>query len=289
LPERLREALERRIGVIRSVEPVSGGSVSMTRRVRSASGVHFLKYEQAAPPGFFRVEAEGLERLRAAGSDLVIPGVLDTGESEGGWSWLLLEWLEPESPATEFDRVLGKGLAGLHRVSEGGWGAPVDGFIGRLAQANAPAKDWSEFWWGRRLHPQLQLAYGSGLLVPSPEWERLREIQPALLAAAEADGPSLLHGDLWSGNVMASRAGPALVDPSVYQGHREVDLAMSELFGGFGRDFYASYEDAWPLQAGHRERRWVYQLYYLLVHVNLFGASYVARTRDILARLLAAA
>ncbi|HEX8673749.1 MAG TPA: fructosamine kinase family protein, partial [Longimicrobium sp.] len=115
----------------------------------------------------------------------------------------------------------------------------------------------------------------------------LREALPRLLAAGEEDGPTLLHGDLWSGNVVATSRGPSLVDPATYRGHREVDLAMTELFGGFGAEFYTAYEEAWPLRPGYQEeRRAVYQLFYLLVHVNLFGGGYVARTAEALRRVV---
>ena len=123
------------------------------------------------------------------------------------------------------------------------------------------------------------------------DWEILLARLPQVLAPAEEDGPSLLHGDLWGGNILAIGAGePALIDPSVYRGHREVDLAMSELFGGFDREFYDTYDTLRPLRPGYRElRRGIYQLYYLLVHVNLFGDGYVAHTgatlRSVLARL----
>src|SRR5215207_4748885 len=124
---------------------------------------------------------------------------------------------------------------------------------------------------------------------PRRERERLLDSLPEFLAPAEEDGPSLLHGDLWSGNVISAAGAPALIDPAVYRGHREVDLAMTELFGGFDARFYAAYEEAWPLLPGYREaRRAVYQLYYLLVHVNLFGGSYVGQTAALLRRVLAA-
>lgn len=136
--------------------------------------------------------------------------------------------------------------------------------------------------------PQLALARRAGRLpATEAEWARLLDHLPKLLAAAEDDGPSLLHGDLWSGNAMATADGPALIDPAVYRGHREADLAMTELFGGFDARFHVAYREAWPLLPGYaEERRAVYQLYYLLVHVNLFGGGYVAQTAGVLRRAL---
>jgi fructosamine-3-kinase len=163
-----------------------------------------------------------------------------------------------------------------------------DNFIGPLAQENGPAASWAEFWRTRRLQPQLEMARRAGRMPGrAAEWDRLMDRLPELLASAEADGPSLLHGDLWGGNVLAAVEGPALIDPAVYRGHREADLAMTELFGGFGADFRAAYQEAWPLQPGYPARRAVYQLWYLLVHVNLFGGGYGAQTEGVLREALA--
>jgi fructosamine-3-kinase len=150
-------------------------------------------------------------------------------------------------------------------------------------------QSWAEFWRMRRLEPQLELARAAGRLPGrQADWDRLMERLPALLDNAEMDGPSLLHGDLWGGNVMAAAAGPVLIDPACYRGHREADLAMTELFGGFGPEFYAAYGEQWPLLAGYPRRRPVYQLWYLLVHVNLFGGGYVSQTAGVLREALGA-
>jgi fructosamine-3-kinase len=279
LPESLRRSLEARLGPVHGAHPVGGGSISQAARVEGANGPLFVKFGTDTPPGMFAAEAEGLEALGAAASGLVVPRVLAVDEA-----WLALEWLEP-SPRAVGER-LGQGLAALHR-STGSWGWERDNFIGSLPQENAPAASWAEFWWMRRLEPQLRRARSLGRL-PANEraWERLHASLPRLLAPAEEDGPSLLHGDLWSGNALSTARGPALVDPACYHGHREVDLAMTELFGGFGTDFFAAYEEAWPLRPGYREeRRAVYQLYYLLVHVNLFGGGYAQQTAELLRRL----
>ncbi len=284
LPEPVRLGLEAHIGPITGMERVGGGSISAAARLESSAGRFFAKYERGASPGFFAVEAEGLGALAAAGA-VRVPGVVAAEEVEGGWSYLALEWVEGAAPGAAGWRRLGYQLAELHRAGAGrGWGWERDGFIGRLAQANAPLDRWSDFWWDRRLLPQLKRA--GGRVGPSSDWERLRSGLPSLLAPAEAEGTSLLHGDFWSGNVLFGSADPVLVDPAPYRGHREVDLAMAELFGGFGEDFLLAYREAWPLEPGYEARKAVYQLYYLLVHVNLFGASYVASTLETLRRVL---
>ncbi len=278
LPESLRRSLETHFGSLGEARAVGGGSISRAARVEGPDGPFFLKFGPSTPPGMFAAEAEGLEALACAASGLVVPRVLAVDAA-----WIALEWLEPAPRAAGFGERLGRGLATLHR-STGTWGWERDNFIGSLPQENTPAATWAEFWWTRRLEPQLRRARTLGRL-PAQErdWERLRDALPRLLAPAEEDGPSLLHGDLWSGNYMATARGPALVDPATYRGHREADLAMTELFGGFGADFYAAYEEAWPLRPGYREeRRAVYQLYYLLVHVTLFGGAYVQRTAELL-------
>ncbi|HEX2080745.1 MAG TPA: fructosamine kinase family protein [Longimicrobium sp.] len=290
IPDAVRRAVEARLGPVRGASPVSGGCINHGMRVELADGPVFVKYNPDAPPGLFAAEARGLEALRAAADDVVIPRALAWAETEdGATAWLALEWLEPERRAPDFAARLGRGLAAIHRAGEGdGWGWMEDNFIGPLPQANAPAASWAEFWRARRLEPQMALARRGGRLPgKGAEWDGLLDRLPDLLAPAEADGPSLLHGDLWGGNVLAAAGGPALIDPAVYRGHREADLAMTELFGGFGAGFYEAYHEAWPLQPGYPVRRAVYQLWYLLIHVNLFGGGYAAQTAGVLREALA--
>lgn len=264
---------------MRGAAPVGGGSINHAARVELAAGPVFVKYSDRAPPGSFAAEAEGLRALAEAGSGLVVPRVFAVADT-----FLAMEWLEPAGETAASAERLGRGVALLHRASAATWGWEADNFIATLPQPNAPAASWAEFWRARRLQPRLELARAAGRAPGSEgEWERLWDRLPALLAPADRDGPSLLHGDLWSGNALSTTAGPALVDPAVYHGHREVDLAMTELFGGFGARFHDAYAEAWPLLPGYgEERRAVYQLFPLLVHVNLFGGGYVARTAEVL-------
>ncbi|HEX9108545.1 MAG TPA: fructosamine kinase family protein, partial [Longimicrobiales bacterium] len=279
-------ALGRQVRVA-SGAPVGGGCISPSQRVLSQAGdVAFLKWgDGGTPAGLFTAEATSLEALSQTGA-LRIPRVL--GQGDAGAGWLLLEWLEPGRPNQESWRALGRGLATLHRTCAQRWGWAQDNFIGSLPQANGWLAEWPEFWGERRLLPQLERAYRAGHF-PQAErrrFEALLRRLPELLAPAREDGPSLVHGDLWSGNVHITGDGaPAIIDPASYYGHREVDLAMSELFGGFDAEFYRTYGETWPLTPGYDPvRRAVYQLYYLLVHVNLFGGGYVGSTLRALAQ-----
>ncbi len=258
--------------------PVGGGCISPAVRLEAGSGeVAFLKWGASdTPAGLFAAEARGLAALRAPGA-VRVPEVLGVGDEGAGW--LLLEWLEPALPATGTWEALGRGLAALHGTRAERYGAAADNFIGSLPQVNGWLDDWAAFWRERRLEPQLRRAYAAGYFAPGERrrLDRLLAALPERLAEAGGDGASLLHGDLWSGNVHLTSGGvAALIDPSCYHGHREVDLAMSELFGGFDAEFYRAYAEAWPLLPGYDPvRRGIYQLYYLLVHVNLFGGGYV--------------
>lgn len=291
LPAEVRRGVEARLGPIRVLGSVGGGCIHPALRIATASGDLFLKYGRGTGPGFFAVEAEGLRQLKEAATRLRVPAVEghSDGEDGEGFGWLALEWLEPGRRGPDFARRLAEGVAELHASRSGGWGWERDGFIGTLPQCNQLAPDWPTFWWSRRLEPQLEQARARGTIPGSDdEWGRLHHSLPALLGPAEAEGPSLLHGDLWGGNILATASGdPGIVDPAVYLGHREVDLAMSELFGGFPSEFYEAYDALRPLQPGYREtRRSIYQLYFLLVHVNLFGEGYVGRTAATLRSVL---
>ena len=303
LPTGVRVAVEAALaehlggGRIRSDETLGGGCISPAVRLETTSGERaFLKWSPAgeAPPGLFAAEARSLRALAETGA-VRVPQVLAVSDApvaeegdggDDGARWLLLEWLEPGTVSARAAHALGEALAALHRHHGETFGWDEDNFIGSLPQANAPRDGWPAFWAELRLEPQLRRARDGGLLGASEarRFDRLFAALDEVLDAAATDGPSLVHGDLWGGNALwLADGGGALVDPAAYHGHREVDLAMSELFGGFGADFYAGYEAEWPLQPEYRPgRRAVYQLYYLLVHVNLFGAGYVRRTLDAL-------
>ena len=285
----LRASVEGRLGRLGTVSRVAGGSVSQAWCVETADARLLVKHREDAPSGFFDAEAEGLDALRAAVSaDLLAPRVLGVSDASDGPAWIALEWLEPAELDPGFAERLGRGLAALHARSALSWGWHGDNFIGALPQSNGGTPRWATFWRSRRLEPQLRRALDAGWFSQQRgEWDRLLAMLPQLLAPADDDGPSLLHGDLWHGNVLCTRTGPALIDPAAYRGHREVDLAMARLFGGFDPRFFAAYQEVRPLLPGWQVRLPVYQLYFLLVHVNLFGGGYVEQTAGLLGRSLA--
>ncbi|HUG41603.1 MAG TPA: fructosamine kinase family protein [Longimicrobiales bacterium] len=269
-------------GAILSARPLTGGCVSPVARVTTAGGdAFFLKWAGAGhPPGLLDAEARGL-RLLASTATVRVPELVATPPTGDGW--LLLEWIEPGPPGPASWTRLGEDLAALHRHRADRFGADLPNFIGPLPQDNARSPAWADFWRTRRLEPQLRRAVDGGAFgrEDRARFQRLLATLEERIGIGEAEGASTLHGDLWSGNVhMAAAGAPAVIDPSAYHGHREVDLAMAELFGGFEPPFRQAYEAAWPLEHGYAPtRRAVYQLYYLLVHINLFGSAYVAGAR----------
>jgi len=292
------EAAGREIRVTRAAR-VGGGCISPAARVEfEARPPAFVKWAEPgrAPLDLFTREAESLSAIGAANA-VRVPRVEAVAAR-----WLLLEWIEPGRPSERGWRALGAQLAGLHRSggerdrepggrSGRGFGWPRDNYIGSLPQQNGRLEDWAAFWRDRRLVPQLERAYAAGHFDGSDRrrfTQLLRELETIIGGAARADGRSLVHGDLWNGNVhFAADGEPVLIDPAAYVGHREVDLAMAELFGGFSSDFFAAYGQTWPLEPDYApRRRATYQLYYLLVHVNLFGSGYVAGARSARERAL---
>jgi fructosamine-3-kinase len=188
----------------------------------------------------------------------------------------VLERIASATRARDFDVQLGQRLAHLHRAGATRFGLDEANFIADLPQDNTPAENWPAFYVARRLQPQLRAAIDSGHALArwSRDFDRLFARMPELTGPPEP--PARLHGDLWGGNVLADEQGaPCLIDPAVYGGHREIDLAMLRLFGGAGPRCFAAYDETWPLAPGHEDRVRLYQLYPLLVHVNLFGGSYV--------------
>jgi fructosamine-3-kinase len=293
LPGSVRSSIERALEAARGKpvavlgsKPVSGGCVNPSARVETSSGdAFFVKWNAGAPRELFDAEADGLAALGtyAERCGLRVPEVLGVGSgAEGEPPWLLLELIERGHEAADYGERLGRGLARLHgSAGHGGqsYGWTRDNFIGALPQTNPPIESWAEFWRDARLLPQLEAARRAGHFRGDADrtMDQLLARVHRALEAVEAQRPALLHGDLWSGNAYPGPNGePVLIDPAVYRGHREVDLAMSELFGGFPASFLLAYEEVWPLGPGYlRVRRPLYQLYYLLVHVNLFGGGYV--------------
>jgi protein-ribulosamine 3-kinase len=273
-------------GAVARTRRLSGGDINDAFEVELVSGARvFLKSNEHADAAMFPAEARGLEWLRSARA-LRIPEVLAvSGGRSGEPCFLVLELLTPGRPARDFDEQLGRGLAQLHRFGAPCFGLDHDNFIGSLPQRNAVHDTWADFYWHERLEPQLARAIASGQATARLRsgFERLAGKLGRLLGPEEP--PARLHGDLWSGNLHVDEAGvPCLIDPAVYGGHREIDLAMMRLFGGFGETAFRAYQEVWPLSPGYAERVALYQLYPLMVHVNLFGGSYVDSVERSLAR-----
>jgi protein-ribulosamine 3-kinase len=284
LESRIRPEVERELGLrIVAVDAVGGGCISPAYRLTcDGVGSVFLKTAPPGAPGdMLKQEALSLECIAATGT-VRVPDVRAVTDG-----WLALEWLEPSGGSAQAWAALGRALARMHRSSEANYGWQCANFIGPLPQSNARTGDWASFWREQRLAPQLRRAQHQLGAATVSRFGRLLAELDGRLAGAAGEGPSLLHGDLWRGNVHFTAGVCALIDPSSCFGHREVDLAMAALFGGFPPAFLEGYSAEWPLADGARSRRPIYQLYYLLVHVNLFGGVYVAQTREVLETALA--
>jgi protein-ribulosamine 3-kinase len=222
----------------------------------------------------FEKEILGLKRLENPGG-AIVPRVI--GHAIADQSQLLvLEWVEPGRAKIDlFWSDFGECLARMHRVTSGSFGLDEDNYMGALPQSNTPSDQWTDFFIRQRLEPQVRLAIGKSLLTP-PIVHSFEQLYKRLPAIFPPEPPSLLHGDLWSGNFLRGLGGQAvLIDPAVYYGHRSMDLAMTTLFGGFDRGFYESYDHHYPFPDNYREQWAVCNLYPLLIHLNLFGAGYL--------------
>ncbi|HSM98723.1 MAG TPA: fructosamine kinase family protein [Gallionella sp.] len=270
---------------LRGSTPVGGGSINEAYRLEGTDGArYFLKLNHAQHLPMFAAEAEGLCAI-AATSTIRVPRPIAHG-SAGGQSYLVLEHLELSSRGDA--NLLGGQLAALHRCTTSPrFGFTHDNFIGTTPQPNCWKDDWMDFWREQRLGFQLKLAekngYGGQL---QHLGEKLLDALPAFFVGYIPQ-PSLLHGDLWSGNhAFLADGTPAIFDPAAYYGDRECDLAMTELFGGYPADFYSAYRAAYPLDAGYATRRDLYNLYHILNHANLFGGGYARQAEHTMQRLL---
>lgn len=261
-----------------------GGCINQAYFIEGKGRRYFVKTNRAERADMFEAEALGLADLESARA-FRVPHPVANGQS-GGEAFLVLEYLELGGRGDAAE--MGQRLALLHRMTAARFGWKRDNTIGSTPQSNRWADDWVEFLRVRRLGYQLRLAAENRLdgklqQLGGKLLERLGDFFPGYRPA-----PSLLHGDLWGGNAAYTVAGePVVFDPAVYYGDREADLAMTELFGGFGPDFYASYREAWPLDSGYAVRKTLYNLYHILNHANLFGGGYVGQAETMLQRLLA--
>jgi fructosamine-3-kinase len=264
---------------------VGGGCINTTVKLSDGSRTFFVKLNRSDLLDMFDAEADGLAAL-AATETIRVPEPVCSGVS-GNQAYLVLESLEMGHSGGKSAELAGRQLAEMHRTTQDRFGWFRDNNIGSTHQPNGEMTSWIDFWRERRLGFQLELAarngYGGAL---QRLGERLMDRFPALIDHDPV--PSLLHGDLWGGNLAYDRAGnPVIYDPAVYYGDREADLAMTELFGGFGSTFYAVYREAWPVDPGYAVRKTLYNLYHIINHTNLFGGGYHGQAIGMMERLLA--
>lgn len=266
---------------IKSIRSLSGGDISQAYKISTSKYDYFLKVnEDSNALAMFQTEVYGLQAV-AKTNTIKTPSILACDNLEGS-SFLLLEYIESRPPSSEDFKNLGEQLAQLHQRSNNSFGLDQDNFIGRLPQSNTQHKTWIDFYVHERLSPQLEMAKQKDVLQPS-ECPNRDLIKNRLQPLFQDIKPSLLHGDLWSGNYLISEDGvPYLIDPAVYYGHNEVDIAMSKLFGGFRQSFYEAYFSVLQPDEFTNSRIEIYQLYYLLVHLNMFGRSYYGSVSAIL-------
>jgi fructosamine-3-kinase len=262
---------------------VAGGDINRALRATLDDGREiFVKYRRGAKPAMYEAEADGLAWL-AESAAVQVPEVVGVGGAEA--PFLALEWLDFRRGDGEAQERLGRALAALHRAGAEAFGYRRDNYIGPLDQPNDPAAGWAEFYGRLRVAPMARAAAAAGGLDEGvlPAVDRLVERLDELVGPDEP--PARLHGDLWSGNAAFLADGtPCLIDPAVYGGHREIDLAMMRLFGGFEERCFAAYQEVHPLAPGWPERVPLYQLYPLLVHAVLFGGAYGATVAGIVGR-----
>ncbi|MDQ6977044.1 MAG: fructosamine kinase family protein [Ghiorsea sp.] len=271
-------------------QSVSGGSIHQAWHVRSRCGQHFfIKTNQANK--FHTLEAEylGLQTLNNhinPENPLRIPKVYTLASNEQ-YSWLILEYIGFGHSTPASQTALGHGLALLHQHSAPQFGFKTDNVIGENLQTNVWTNDWLSFWAEQRLGTQFKLAVQHGFYNSiQHEAEQLLNVLPQLLQDHQPI-PCLLHGDLWAGNAAAdTEANPIIFDPAVYYGDRECDLAMTTLFGGFSKDFYAAYNHVYPLDSGYEQRKDLYNLYHILNHANLFGGGYIGQSQSMMQQLI---
>jgi protein-ribulosamine 3-kinase len=292
LAQAVARATARETVALRSSRVCGGGSIDRALLVELADGrTYFVKSGTTVSTGIpaedrFQEERRSLEALRQVGC-LRTPQVVGVEPLSSGRACLILEAIAPGSPGKDFWSEFGSGLAMLHRRGTSSlFGWESDNFIGSTPQPNTAHSRWIDFFRECRLEYQLKLARrgGHGCVELFRHAQRLLDRLDAWLQT-EGQRPSLLHGDLWSGNYLVGADGlPVVIDPAAYYGAREADLAMPLLFGGFPNDFFAAYDEAWPLPDGWQDRVQIYQLYHLLNHLNMFGSGYLESCLEIVKR-----
>jgi protein-ribulosamine 3-kinase len=254
---------------------IGGGSINHAYRIKTVTQSFFCKINSHADfPGMFNAEQSGLALL-AQQQVIRIPRVIANEQIDDN-QILILEWIEQGLKTDDFWETFGRQLATLHHVQHNQCGLATNNYMGALPQHNKPTTSWTEFFIHQRLRPQVELALSHKLLEPA-QAAQFEKLYQQLSVIFPAEPAVLLHGDLWSGNFLCDDKGkPVLIDPAVYYGHRSMDMAMTTLFGGFDARFYESYNYHFPLPVSYRQQWEVCNLYPLLIHLNLFGKSYLA-------------
>ena len=282
IPNEVADAVEKLTGKRPDAyAPLGGGSINQVFRLGSGGMDIVVKYNSARLSGMFEAEAKGLSLLREHSGDIIVPEVLASGKGSAH-SWLIITHVDEGVPDRNVHARFGEALARMHRNTSPLYGLDHDNYIGSLPQSNQQEKTWKVFFHKRRILPQLKMAVESGKLSAGllDNAERMFLKMDDLFPDEPA---SLLHGDLWGGNVIYSTNGKtAIIDPAVHYGHREAELAFTRMFGGFSPVFYDAYRAEWPLAPGFESRVPMYNLYPLLVHVNLFGGGYISSATAIL-------
>jgi fructosamine-3-kinase len=291
MDERLRQVVSRALCdtlgdrlEVEQARTVGGGSINQAAVLDTSGGEYFLKWNTHPIDDQFELEAMALDEMRDSDTELVIPRPITHRSPEGRTpGFLIIEYLEPGQRVADFDERLGRGLAALHRKTADAFGFHRDNYCGTTPQPNPWTGDWIDFYRDERLGFQLELAVDKRGVSSSDRraYEALLDRLDEFLATDETV-PSLIHGDLWSGNLHVAPDGrPSLIDPAAYYGHREAELGMMRLFGGFSDRVYDAYHEAWPLEPGWRKRLQLYELYHLMNHFNLFGGGYGRRAFSI--------
>lgn len=262
---------------------VSGGCINQGYRIEDDKYTYFVKLNQASQMDMFVAEALGLQQMLATNT-IRVPKVICWGVSANS-AYIVLEWLNLGRGDNNSWQEMGRNLAKMHQWScpkqKFGW--DINNTIGSTPQINTWTSDWADFFAKHRLGYQFQLAKRRGGNFPNQE--RLLSAIPELLN--HQPQPSLVHGDLWGGNAGASLEGePVIFDPATYIGDREVDLAMTELFGGFPPAFYRGYNEVFPLDSGYEQRKTIYNLYHILNHFNLVGGGYASQANRMIEQIL---
>lgn len=275
----LKRIADQNLLTLKTFLPLTGGDINIVYLLKCDEGDFVIKLNDASKfTKMFETEAKGLKIL-AASNSFRIPHTLATGTLKEQ-SYLLLEYIQKGSKKSRFWSLFAENLAKMHKTTHENFGLDHDNYIGSLQQQNTPEKTSSDFYNNKRLKPQFALALEKGF-----KFEKLESFFLNISAEIPTETPSLVHGDLWSGNYLVSNKGePVLIDPAVAFATRELDIAMMQLFGGFPKEVFSAYDEIFPLEKGWKQRVPIFQLYYLLVHLNLFGRRYLPQVTAIVNR-----